>query len=357
MKRVVAVLAMLCAMCGMCSGCGFWMNGEYLSVTPNEAQQGQYSDQVIELDSYTQLRSMLNSLVESHANSGIVSAESFNEAALHYYATSAIDSVTQNSPIGAYAVEKITYEIGTHLGKPVIAFAISYRRTHAELLRIQNVENMTEMENTIQQALRQIDAVVVVQTQNYEYMDLAQLVYTYSVDHPEWVMEIPQVNVATYPNKGEERIIELTFTYKTVRDDLRRMQAQVLDVFTSAELYVKDTTKVMDIYSRLYSFLMERDEYVLEPSITPAYSLLLHGSGDNRAFASVYAAMCRQSDLECQVIEGTRNGEPWCWNYLRYRGKYYHLDVLECNETGVFRLRSEEELTGYVWDVSQHPNS
>ena len=357
MKRVLAILVMLGFICAAFSGCGFWMNGEYLSVTPYEAQQGQYNDQIIELDSITQLRSTLQSVVDSHTDSCIVSAESFNEASLHYYASSAIDAVANSSPIGAYAVEKINYEIGTNMGKPVIAFAIEYRHTHTELLRIQTVQSMDEMENAIYQTLNQIDSVLVLQTKNYESVDLQQIVYSYAEKHPELVMEMPQVDVLTYPNQGNERVVELTFTYKTDRDDLRRMQSQVLDVFTSAKLYVKDTTKVVDVYSRLYSFLMERDEYLLETSITPAYSLLQQGKGDSRAVADVYAAMCRQSDLECIVIEGMREDQPWCWNYLRYRGKYYHVDVLLCNETDGFRLCSADEMTGYTWDTSAYPIS
>ena len=44
---------------------------------------------------------------------------------------------------------------------------------------------------------------------------------------------------------------------------------------------------------------MERYDYRIETSITPAYSLLRHGVGDSRAFAVVYAAMCQQAGLEC----------------------------------------------------------
>ena len=114
-------------------------------------------------------------------------------------------------------------------------------------------------------------------------------------------MEIPQVTAAVYPDRGEERIIEITFTYQTSRQALRSMQNTVGPIFTSAELYVSDDSELEEKYSQLYSFLMQRfDEYKIQTSITPAYSLLRHGVGDCEAFTNVYTAMCRRAGLDCQ---------------------------------------------------------
>ena len=69
-------------------------------------------------------------------------------------------------------------------------------------------------------------------------------------------------------------------------------------VFESAVLYVSGDGAEKQKFSQLYAFLMERFDYKVETSITPAYSLLRHGVGDSRAFATVYAAMCRLAGLE-----------------------------------------------------------
>ena len=113
----------------------------------------------------------------------------------------------------------------------------------------------------------------------------------------------------------------------------------------------------MEKASLLYSFLMERYDYKIETSITPAYSLLQHGVGDDRAFATVYAAMCEQSGLKCQVITGTRWGEPWSWNLIYVGGVYYHVDLLRCSKEGVFTTRMDADMAGYVWDFSAYPES
>ena len=100
---------------------------------------------------------------------------------------------------------------------------------------------------------------------------------------------------------------------------------------------------------------MERFDYKVETSITPSYSLLRHGVGDSRAFATVYAAMCRAANLECIVVTGTRSGEPWSWNMICEDGYYWHVDLLNSNEKGKFEKKLDADMEGYVWDYSAYP--
>ena len=147
--------------------------------------------------------------------------------------------------------------------------------------------------------------------------------------------------------------MELIFSYQTSRDSLRRMQSQVKPVFDAATLYVSGDGEEKQKFSQLYAFLMERFDYKLETSITPAYSLLRHGVGDSRAFATVYAAMCRSAGLECLVVTGARSGEPRSWNIVLDNGQYYHVDLL--HEQGSFWEYTDWQMSSYVWDYSDYP--
>ena len=188
----------------------------------------------------------------------------------------------------------------------------------------------------------------------YEDTDFSQFVQDYAREHPETIMEVPQVTQALY-GTGESRVVELIFSYQTSRDSLRRMQTQVKPVFESAVLYVSGDGDDYQKFSQLYAFLMERFDYKLETSITPTYSLLRHGIGDSRAFAQVYAAMCRDAGLTCITVTGTRDGEPWTWNIILDGEEYYHVDLLRCSERGKYRELTDEEMEGYVWDYSDYP--
>lgn len=357
MKRAAAVTIIFILLCSVLGGCSFWTTGDYLSVTPHEAQVEITGDTIVEVTSYAQLRNALRDLVEGCCESGIISITSFSNATVDFYVDTAIRYVIQDTAIGGYAVDEINYEIGTNRGATVVAVDIEYRHSRAEVLGMQQVRNSDEMMQAIASALEENEPYLVICTDNYEALDFVQFVQEYANSNPDLVMEQPQVGACLYPDRGSKRIVELTFTYLTDRDALQQMQERVEEVFTSAELYVKETTQVKDIYSRLYSFLMERNDYNLKTSITPAYSLLQHGVGDSRAFANVYAAMCRHAELDCKVISGTRDAEPWCWNLVRFRGNYYHVDLLRCNENGAFKMLRGSEMTGYVWDYSAYPTS
>ena len=126
-------------------------------------------------------------------------------------------------------------------------------------------------------------------------------------------------------------------------------------MFDSAVLYVRGEAADEQKFSQLFSFLMERFDYTLETSTTPAYSLLRHGVGDSRAFAEVYAAMCRKAGLQCMTVTGTRNAQPWTWNIILSDGVYYHVDLMRCSIQGEFRPMADHEMHGYVWDYSAYP--
>ena len=199
-------------------------------------------------------------------------------------------------------------------------------------------------------ALKKCDASTVIKVKHYEDMDLIQFVENYVNENPDVCMEMPQVSTAVYPNWGEERVIEILFTYQTGRDVLRNMQEIVAPIFSAAQMYVQSSETPRQKYEQLYAFLMERFDYKIETSINPAYSLLRYGVGDSRAFALVYATMCRNADLECQVIPGSRNGEPCYWNMILLDETYYHVDLLSCAEKGRFTVMAPENMDGYVWD-------
>ena len=155
-------------------------------------------------------------------------------------------------------------------------------------------------------------------------------------------------------NRKNRSYFGLKFTYETSRESLRQMQQQVRRTFSSAQLYINGDATPEQKCAQLYTFLMERFDYQLQTSITPAYSLLSHGVGDNEAFAVVYAAMCRQAGLDCRVVSGTRDGKSWHWNIVREGDVNYHIDLLACYERGQFRWLPDEAMEGYVWDYTAY---
>ena len=264
-------------------------------------------------------------------------------------------AIMSSDPIGAYAVQDIVFEVGVNAGRSLLVVRVDYSRQKSEILQLKRLKDMESSRNEIADALNQMDPELVFYVENYDEVDFVQVVEDYAKANPDLVMELPQVSATVYPTSGDQRVVELDFTYQNSRDELRKMQSQVKQIFESAKLYISGDESTYQALSHLYVFLMERNNYRIGTSITPAYSLLRYGVGDSKAFSMVFAAMCSKTGLECMTVSGTRNGEPWFWNIVKDGDRYCHVDILRCAEQGTFRERADAEMYGYVWDYSAYP--
>lgn len=348
-KRVLLLCLCLSLLLGGCA----WFDGSYLSVMPHREQSQTAQTGTIHVENYQELVNALEKLVDSGAETGVIGVGDY-QTDVEKSVKAAVQFVMSGYPIGAFAVDTIDYELGTSGGQDALAVTISYRRSLGELQQIRRVADMEAAETAVEQALQRCDAGVVLLVDRYATRDMTQLVRDFAEERPQTVMEVPQVTENIY-GAGRARVIELVFAYQNGRDDLRQMQSLVEPVFNSAVLYVSGDDSHRQKYTQLYAFLMERFDYTIETSITPAYSLLRHGVGDSRAFATVYAAMCRSAGLECRVVTGTRQGEPWTWNMVTEGENYCHVDLLRSSELGGYREWSDWEMSGYVWDYSAYP--
>lgn len=351
MRRKLGALGL--TLCLLLTGCG-WMDISYSSVTPHQGQKQTQQLATVSASSYLDLMEALENMIRAGSESSVINVADYPPDSVESGMAVAVRYAMESYPIGAYAVESIDYELGANGGLPAVSVTIAYRRSRTELQMIRQVSGMAEAEAAVDKALESYAAGVVLLVEQYSSEDFSQMVRDYGEAYPEKVMEIPQVTAAVH-GVGVSRVVELTFTYQTSRDSLRQMQSQVKPVFDAAALYVSGDGAEKQKFSQLYAFLMERFDYKIETSITPAYSLLRHGVGDSRAFATVYAAMCRAAGLECMTVTGTHSGEPWTWNIVLDNGQYFHVDLLRSSEAGGFREFTDREMPGYVWDYSAYP--
>lgn len=350
-----SVLAMGLAVCLLLCGCGSLTDGSYHNVTPHKQQANPNDSESIYASDYSGLCSALVNMARNGLEGGIIYVPRYDQTQIETEMSLAVLRTLREDPVAAYAVENIQWELGTNSGQSAVAVSISYIHDRTEIRKIRTAADLETAKAVIAAELASCSSGVVLYVEKYEQADFVQLVEDHADANPQIVMETPQVAVNIYPEDGESRVVELKFTYQTSRDALRNMQSQVSPVFASAVLYVSGDAQAQEKYSQLYALLMERFDYRIETSITPAYSLLRHGVGDAKAFAVVYAAMCREAGLECLVVTGTRGGEPWYWNMVKVEDQYYHVDLLRSNELGAFQVWADEGMAGYVWDYSGYP--
>lgn len=347
------LLMLFLAVSLLLSGCGF-LDGSYVSVTPHREQKQTQQLDAVTVSDYQELVEALKQVVSTGQESAVIYVPDYPGGTVQAGVDAAVRYVKYTDPVGAYAVEDIQCEVGSSGNVPALAVMVRYRRSQAELRQIRKAGTMSAAEHLVEDALKRFASGIVMQVEQYQQEDLTQYVQDYATANPQTVMEVPQVTETIY-GSGQGRVVELIFTYQNSRDDLRKMQTQVEPVFDAAVLYVSGDGAERQKFSQLYAFLMERFDYKIETSLTPAYSLLRHGVGDSRAFATVYAAMCRGADLTCLTVTGTCSGEPRTWNMVKEGENYYHVDLLRCSELGGYHTFTDKQMAGYVWDYSAYP--
>lgn len=334
-------------------GCG-WMDGSYVSVTPHQVLLEQTGEGTVRsVRNYTELRGALIGMIDSGTEEALFSLAEYPREEVPDDLQRAVAYAQGIYPVGAYAVETIDYNFGTGLGASALSVDITYRRSQAQIEGIRTVRWTSGAKKEVEDALNQLSDTLVLQIAGYQETDFGAIILDYARNNPDRVMEVPGVSVRTFPDQGETRVVELSFHYHTDRSELRAMREQVQPVFSSAALYVSGEAEERTKFHQLHTFLTERfDNYTIEATVTPAWSLLCQGIGDSRAFAQVYAAMCSRIGLEARVVSGKRGGELWWWNMICVDGSWHHLDLLAGSQ---FALLNDGQMTDYEWDREAYP--
>ena len=137
MKRIL--ILMLCFTL-LLSGCT-WLDGEYHSVKPHASDGNKLSDDAVTVSDYIELRDALLEMVTTGRQQSTFYISSFDLDNVDQYMTAAIMHVKQNSAIGAYALDEITYESGNSGGNPAIAVQARFIHGRQEILRIKTVSD------------------------------------------------------------------------------------------------------------------------------------------------------------------------------------------------------------------------
>ena len=363
MKRLVLCLVLILSLCG----CGFLRQTTYVVVEPHdEDYEVSLDSNVITVSSYLSLKNAILNMVEDSVKEGVIRAESY-QGNLTVDLDQAVTEVTQMSPLGAFAVEHMTYDYSKIVGYYEIHINTTFRRSLEEIQSVVYVNDLSALRVKLREAMSTYEPILRVRVGDFEPFDLKDEITSIYLEHPEFALENPEAAMESYPETGTQRILEIRFTYRNRPEELMACQEELAGQVEQLSLIYGSANTDMTNAKRFFNRL-GRDTMVVpdvdkdsESMLTnSAYGVLIDNCGTSFGFAQAYALLMRSCGMECKVISGAKDGVEHYWCLVRIDGQAYYVDPSAAvgMQNADFFLMGNEEMAQYgylVWNASELP--
>lgn len=349
-------LCLLLALCVGLSGCSSMLDRQYTSVTPHSAAPAADGDpSVLRVERYQELVNVLVYLVSAGKESGSVRLYMDSDAVEESLEAACLE-VVQRDPLGAYAVDFITYSLSPSVSCYQADLQIAYRRTAAQVASIVSATGVTAIRRELKTALSEFAQEAVLRisyfAEDEDYIrDLAAEAF-YS--DPGKALDLPDLTVCIYPDSGRQRIVEVLLAYHLPQTELESRCAAL-------KAKGEELAAPLQLQSGDEQLLAAAAQILAQGGYHPdngytAYHALLGGGADSSGLALAMALVCQQLGIPCQVVQGQLQGEKHYWNVVQSETGYQHLDLTDgAMGTENFRSDREQELLGYAWDSNSTP--
>ena len=223
MKKQLIALAAAAAI--LLSGCSSLLDRDYSYVTAHNttptAAEGDPS--ILRAENYQELVNALVYFVAQGTQEGTVRLYGEWED-VEADLDAACLEVVQEDPLGAYAVEYMKYSVTSVVTYYEADIQPTYRRSREQVDSIVSATGTTAIRNELESALANFASEQVLrisyfnEDENY-IRTLCQEAYCAT---PATALDMPEVEVAIYPDSGQQRIVEILLTYHLDQQELAR---------------------------------------------------------------------------------------------------------------------------------------
>ena len=217
MKKRILALTLLCAF--LLSGCSM-LERSYVASTPHVAFSDEDNDpSILRAETYQGLVGALLHLVGQGKETGVIRLYQF--VSITGSAASDVDraclEVTQEDPLGAYAVDYIKYDVDQTSSYYEVNVKLAYTKTAEEIAQIISVTGSNAVAQELRELLPDLPGQVVFRISYFSQEDgaqtLEQAVWEAYADLEEPRPTLTDVTVTLYPDSGEQRVAEIQLAW------------------------------------------------------------------------------------------------------------------------------------------------
>ena len=270
--------------------------------------------------------------------------------------SSAVYEVSRGDPLGAFAVDYMTYDYSQIVSYYEIHIHTTYRRTLEEIQSVKSTSGVEGVRSRLRDAMGEYDNLLRIRVEDYGSLDIEELAQQVFIDNAEFALELPQTEVTAFPDTGSRRILEITFRYPHTKTSLESFRDETADqVEKLASLYGSANSDTASA-QRLLERLIRDGELTTDATgfSDSAYGALCLNKATSLGFCQAYLLLLRKMNIPCHLVHGTYGVEELVWCQLQLGGESYYVDPTRGLVTGDTNgaLIPEASLTalGYVMD-------
>lgn len=354
MKRLVPFILILSILCG----CSVWGRRTYVSVQPHDAgYEVAVDSDAITVSSYLGLKAAILDFVAEGTDDGVIRVESYS-GEITKDLESAVYEIWRNDPLGAYAVDFMTYDCSKIANQYEIHIHNTFRRSEQQLASIINAADMDAVQLRIVDAMGEYAPTLTLRVGEYQDFDPQSMAKQILESHPEFALELPVVTMMTYPESGSQRILELSFEYTLPQETMEQYRTEATErLALISQLYGSNNDQALS--SRRFFDRVRRDGVLLssqgdEPFLNSSvYSAIVKNEATSLGYAQTYCLLMESRDIPCSVIEGTFMGQKHYWCSFILKEQTYYADpspIMNDSSIEPYML-TEDELPAYGYEI------
>ena len=330
----------------------------YTSVTPHSAAPVVESDQLtIRAESYQDLVNALLYFITQGRQIGTIRLYNYPYDVKHDLGA-ACREVTQEDPLGAYAVQEISYNVVPVVSCYEATVSLSYRCTPLQINSIVSATGVTSIRNKLRDALSTHNTSLVLRINYFEedeqyLLDLAQEAY---FSAPDAALDFPKTTLTLFPEHGSHRIAEFSFAYSFPPVELQRRTKQVVQKQDELLAALPDNQGDAALLA-MYDFLHDQVQYLPNHSGT-AYSALVEHQANSLGLALTVHGLCQRLQIPSYLVQGSLRDADHCWVIVQTQDGFRHLDVsrtLADADASPFCSDREMHQMDYHWNTADFP--
>ncbi len=324
MKRLFALMLAL----SLLSGCAFLGSRSYTAVTPHdEGYEIAIDSDALTVSNYLSLKNAILRLVERGETEGVIRAEAYSSD-LAEDLNSAVYEVSRGDPLGAFAVDYMSYDYSKIVGYYEIQIHTTYRRSLEEIQSVISVAGADGVRQRLKSAMENYEPELRLRIGDYREIDIETMVEEIFYQNPQFALELPTLDLTAYPDSGSSRVLEIQFHYRRSQNALLAERTEMeTTVAELADLYGSDNNQMI-CAERLLKRLIRETQLVSDTDglSNSVYGVLCQNRANAYGCCQAYLQLLREREVDCTLATGSYGGKPHTWCLLTIDGQEYFAD-------------------------------